>query len=75
MSLKTFIAQFFRDDTGQSSATRLGFIIWCLGVFIIWAYVCIISKSLQAIPQTVVEITLVLMMGKVTGAWIENNVK
>ncbi len=72
MKLKTFIAQFFRDDSGMSSATRLAFIVWSLGVFLIWVYMCVLTKTLVVIPQTVVELTLVFMMGKVSGAWVEN---
>ena len=73
MTYKTFVAQFFRDDTGASSATRLAFLTWSLGVFIIWVYVCILGKTLIPIPQTVVEMTLCFMGGKVVGSWVENN--
>jgi len=71
-NLRTFITQFFQDDTGMSSATRLAFITWSLGIFIIWSFMCIVTHSLLPIPQTVVEISLVFMAGKVSGAAVEN---
>lgn len=70
--LSTFISQFFQDETKMSSATRLVFIVWGLGVFGVWAAMSIMTRQLQPIPQTVVEITLITMAGKVSGAWVEN---
>jgi hypothetical protein len=65
------LLQFFQDDTGAFSATRLAFLLWSIGVFLIWIYVCVSSASLVAMPQTVVEMTLVFMGGKVAGAGVE----
>ena len=72
MKFKTFLAQFFQDGDGLSSSTRLAFLTWSLGVFIIWALACITSKSLVSIPQTVVEMSMVFISGKVTGSWVES---
>jgi len=66
------LSQFFKDDTGQYSATRLAFLIWAAGVFLVWAYMCILTKSLVEIPQTVVEVTGLFMGGKVIQSHIEN---
>jgi hypothetical protein len=65
-------SQFFQDDTGALSSTRLVFILWSIGVFFTWLYVCIVTKSLVAIPQTVCELCLIFMAGKVSGAIAEN---
>lgn len=66
------ITQFFKDDTGQYSATRLAFLLWAVGVFGIWAYMCVLTRSLIEIPQTVVEVTGLFMGGKVLQSHIEN---
>ncbi len=71
MKLTTFIAQFFQEDSGMSSATRLGFIVWSLGVFAIWAILCLYKKEILSLPPSIVEISGLFIVGKVGGAYVE----
>ena len=64
--------EILQDDNGKLSATRLAFLLWSFGVFTIWAYLSMITQSLMVIPITVVELTGIFIMSKVTGAWVEN---
>jgi hypothetical protein len=66
------LMQFFQDDTGANSATRLAFLVWSVGVFVIWAAVCFSAKTLIDIPNGVIYVTIVFMGGKTAHAFIEN---
>lgn len=69
------LKEFFQDDTGALSATRLAFLTWSLGVFIVWAIVCLYKKEMVSIPWPVVNMTLGFIASKAAGAWIDYNSK
>lgn len=71
--MKQFIKDFFLDDSHRSSATRLAFLTWSIGVFVIWAGLCVFTHTLVPIPQSVVELTMVFVAGKVGGAYVDYN--
>ena len=73
--MKSRIKEFFQDETGVLSATRLAFLTWSLGVFIIWTIICLIKKDLVSIPWPVVNMTLGFIASKAAGAWIDYNSK
>lgn len=73
--MKNKLSEFFKDDTGVLSATRLSFLVWSLGVFIVWAIVCIIKKDVVTIPWPVVNMTMGFIASKAAGAWIDYNSK
>jgi hypothetical protein len=58
-------SEFFQDGEGQFSATRLGFLLWVIGVLVVWAVESISTRTLQSIPDSVTTIIGVLMAGKV----------
>lgn len=58
-------AEFLQEDNGGFSSTRLAFLIWVLGVLIVWMYDSIQSGALQKIDNSVVTLIGVLMTGKV----------
>jgi uncharacterized membrane protein YeaQ/YmgE (transglycosylase-associated protein family) len=66
------IAQFFQDGTGAYSATRLGFVLWVIGVLVAWIAVSITNHKLEHIDNSVVAIIGVLMSGKVVQSFSEN---
>jgi hypothetical protein len=56
---------FFLDKgKSEPSATRLAFLLWAIGVLIVWACVSLATKSLLALPESVVTILGILMGGK-----------
>jgi hypothetical protein len=57
------IAEFFQDNSGGLSSTRLAFLTWTMGVFLVWGFASYQAKSVQAIPDSVI-----VMMGVVSGA-------
>ena len=68
---KNNFTDFFKDSEGQFSSMRLGFLLWIIGVFIVWSFVSFKSKTLVAIPEPVVEILGVCVLGKVGQSWTE----
>jgi hypothetical protein len=64
--------EILQDDNGKLSATRLAFLLWSFGVFTIWTYLSVATQTLMVIPITVVELTGVFILSKVTSAWVEN---
>ncbi|MCU0568163.1 MAG: hypothetical protein MUF49_16390 [Oculatellaceae cyanobacterium Prado106] len=55
---------FIKEKSGKPSSSRLLIIIWGLGVFGVWAYASIKSSTLQPIPESVITIIGVLIVGK-----------
>lgn len=66
------ITQFLQEGDGQFSATRLGFLLWVIGVLIVWVIDSLISKTLQPIPEQVQVLIGILMTGKVVQRFGEN---
>lgn len=66
--------EFFKDDTGQLSATRLIFILWGLTILTVWAFNSIYNKRMEPIDNTIVMIFGILMTGKTVQSAIENNI-
>lgn len=63
--LSSRFAEFFQENNGNFSATRLAFLLWSLGVFVVWSIVSIRVQALQTPPPEVMEIIGILMTGKV----------
>lgn len=59
-------ALYFKDPGFKTSATRIVFIIWCMGVLIGWFYVSWEAKELKPIPQSVVTLLGLLAGVKAT---------
>ena len=77
--IKTWIAnittkgsEFFKDGTGMLSSMRLIFIIWSLGVFLVWVGFCIFKKSIVGIDNSIIEIFGVLTTGKISQSYTES---
>lgn len=56
---------FLQDDNGNLSSTRLAFLLWVVGVLLIWGVSSLKSGDLKNIPDSVTTIIGVLMGGKV----------
>jgi len=56
---------FFREDNGNLSATRLVFVLFAMVVLIVWAYTSILAKVPMSLPDSIVTILLGLAIGKV----------
>ncbi|MFH1861043.1 MAG: hypothetical protein ABH870_08575 [bacterium] len=59
------ILQFLQDEKGILSSTRLAFLIWAIGMFVVWAIVSIYNHKLMEIDNNMMFILLSLMTGKV----------
>ncbi|NHR06829.1 hypothetical protein HA052_16705 [Chromobacterium haemolyticum] len=61
------VSEFLQDGFGSFSATRLAFLLWALGVLLVWAYTSI-QKGSPSLPidNSVIVVLGILMTGKVT---------
>ena len=60
------LAQFFQEDNGNLSATRLAFLAWIFGVLVGWGIdTAHHDYKMAEIPQSVQLLIGVLMTGKV----------
>lgn len=62
---------YMNDSKGNKSSVRLGYVVWVLGVFAVWATLSALNHTLLEIPQTVVEIMLVIVLGKTAQKHVE----
>lgn len=68
------ISEFFQDGDGMLSATRLGFLLWVIGLLLVWVSTSLSQGVLQSVPESVAAIVGVLMTGKVVQSFGENGV-
>jgi hypothetical protein len=66
------LSEFVQDDTGLLSSTRLAFLLTIFSVLGVWIYACIVAKKFLPMEGSVVYLTGVLMVGKVTQSFAEN---
>lgn len=59
------IEEFLQEENGGFSSTRLAFLLWAVGVLIIWIINSAKSGILQPIDGSVITIMGILMGGKV----------
>lgn len=61
------ILEFFQEDNGGYSATRLGFLLWVIGALVVWIITSLTSepRQLARVDPSVVTIVGILMTGKV----------
>ena len=59
------ILEFLQEDNGNFSSSRLAFLLWVVGVLLVWAIASIKSGSLLDIPESVATVIGILMTGKV----------
>ena len=65
------LSQFFKDDNGNLSATRLGFLLWTLSVLVVWCVICISTLTLHGLDTSIVSVIAILMTGKVAQKMME----
>ena len=58
------LLEFLQEENGGLSATRLGFLLWVIGVLIVWMINSIVKQSLLPIDGSVATILGILMMGR-----------
>ena len=66
------VGEFFQDNDGNYSATRLAFLIWSIGVLAVWSFVSLRSGELKGLPPDIATVLGVLMTGKVVQKFAEN---
>ncbi len=59
------LLEFFQEDNGGLSATRLAFLLWVAGVLTVWIISSLTNGKLQPIDSSVTTILGILMAGKV----------
>lgn len=64
INMKRFL-EFFEDNSGGLSSTRLLLIVWGLGILTIWAVGSWIAHTLLPIPESVLIMFGTLLGGKV----------
>ncbi|MDH4027858.1 MAG: hypothetical protein OEU95_03375 [Nitrospirota bacterium] len=57
--------EFLQENNGSFSSNRLGFLLWIIGVLVVWIMESIKCGELQHIPDSVQVIIGTLMTGKV----------
>lgn len=65
------ILQFLQEDNGNFSSTRLAFLLWVIGVLVVWIFISIKSSTLQSINESVLILLGILMTGKVSQKFAE----
>ena len=64
-NLSESLSEFLQEDNGGFSATRLGYLIWVVGVLAVWVFTSLKAGALQPLPAEVVTVLGILMSGKV----------
>lgn len=61
------LMEFFQEDNGGFSATRLGFLLWVVGALVVWIITSLTSepRQLAKVDSSVVTVIGILMTGKV----------
>ena len=67
--------EFFQEDNGTCSATRLAFLLWVIGVLLVWGIKSIQCPGLELadIPKSILTILGILAAGKVIQKNFEEN--
>lgn len=55
------LAEFLQDGDGRLSSTRLGLLLWIIGILVVWIITSVTHNALQKIPESVATIVGVLM--------------
>jgi hypothetical protein len=58
-------AEFLQEDNGGLSSTRLAFLLWVVGVLVVWIVGSLKAGELQSIDNSIITILGILMGGKV----------
>jgi len=66
------ITDFFKEDNGKYSSTRLVFVVATLSVFGVWGVICLKQWALLDIPTRIAIIITGLTGGKLASRKIEN---
>lgn len=56
---------FLKDENGKYSSTRLAFLTWVLGTFLVWAVISLKNLRLEVMPLENIGFITMLMTGKV----------
>jgi predicted transporter len=56
---------FLKDESGKYSSTRLAFLTWVLGTFLVWAIISMKNMKLEIMPLENIGFITMLMTGKV----------
>lgn len=65
------LGEFFQEQNGSFSSTRLAFLLWAIGVLAVWIVISIRGGAIQPLPESLIMILGVLMTGKVVQKWAE----
>lgn len=66
------LVQFFEDETGAFSSTRLIFILWNFAVIGMLGYQLFVLKQTPKVEPSIVGILGTVMVGKVAQSFSEN---
>lgn len=68
------IQKFLQDGNGEFSATRLGFLLWVVGVLMVWIYMAASRPDYNLhIDTSVITLIGILMTGKVVQSFSPND--
>lgn len=60
-----------QDDKGNTSSMRIAFLCLVVGVFLVWAIVCVMSKAIVDLPSGIQTVLGMIMTGKVAQKFAE----
>lgn len=58
------LSQILQDSNSEFSSMRSVMLLWCVGVLLMWAYICFKKLTLLEIPESVVATIAVVVTGK-----------
>lgn len=64
-------SSFLQDDKGNNSSTRLGTLLWLVGILVAWLYVVFTTKSMPDFPPGVLAIVGMILTAKVSQKYVE----
>jgi hypothetical protein len=65
------MTDLLKDGKGKFSQSRTTAFIWGAGVFVVWAYMCIVTGTVVTLPKEIVYLTLGVQGWKVVQGWKE----
>ena len=66
------ISSFVREKNGKISSSRILFLLWGGGVFVVWCILSIVNQTIEPIPESVVTLLGIMAGSKVVQRIGEN---
>jgi len=64
-------ASFLQDDKGNNSSTRLGTLLWLVGILVAWLYTVFTTGTITDLPPGILATLGMLLTAKVAQKHVE----